>query len=156
MAHEDKSWNSQAWPFWSWPAGMLDALKMPVSAGAPQSLTQPILPWVFANTISVTERNSSCPEMERDIVSQESYGRQLGRVINALEALIQERPERAPKNEAMVDFLALSEKIRDIKAQSLATRVHRLEADLAWLEENSPGEHQRIASRFAVQGKGRR
>ncbi|MDB5777730.1 MAG: hypothetical protein JWP79_536 [Polaromonas sp.] len=156
MANEDNRWNSQAWPFWSWPAGMLDALKMPASAGAPQSLTQPILPWVFAHSISVNEHNSSCPEMEREIVAQESYGRQLGRVINALEALIQERPGGAPQNEEIEDFLALSRKIRDIKAGSSATRIRRLEADLAWLEANSPGEYQRIASKFSLHGKGRR
>ena len=33
---------------------------------APQALSQPILPgWLFANSINVTEENSSSPETER-------------------------------------------------------------------------------------------
>lgn len=157
MVNDDKSWNSPTWPFWSWPAaGMLDALKAPFQAGTPQSLTQPILPWVFANSISVNETNSSSPEMEREIVSRESYGRQLGHVIDALAALIQERPESAAKNEAIAQFLALSQKIDEIKAQTSATRLTRLEADLAWLQEHKPDEYLRIASKFSIQGKARR
>jgi hypothetical protein len=158
MAHEDKSRNAQpqAWPFFSWPGAEMPHTLNPSINTAPQSLTQPILPWVFANSISVNAANSSCPEMELEIVAKESYGRQLGRVISALEALIQERPESAPKNEAMVQLLALSQKIEAIKTQSSAARVTRLESDLAWLEKNKPDEYQRIASRFSSRGKAKR
>ena len=31
--------------------------------------------------------------------------------------------------------------------------VHRLEAELAWLEENSPGEYQRIASKLSKRNR---
>ena len=154
---DDKHWNSQAWPFWSWPAApRLNPLAAPVPAGAPQSLTQPILPWVFAHSITVTEKNSSFPEMELEIVARESYGRQLGHVIHALQALIEERPKSAPKNEAMLELLALSRKIDAIKAESSELRVSRLESDLAWLKEQKPDDYQRIASKFSVQSKGRR
>ena len=55
---------------------------------APQVLSQPILPgWMFAGSVNVTEENSSSPETEREIVSQYSYGRQLGRITGSLPAL---------------------------------------------------------------------
>lgn len=80
--------------------------------------------------ITVTETNSSSPDMERDIVAKESYGRQLGRVIDALEVLIKVRPKKAPKNAALDDFLSLSQKLKEIKSQSSAYRVKRIEATL--------------------------
>ena len=57
---------------------------------APQSLTQPILPgW----PITINGINSSAPQTEVEVVQHHSYGRQLGRVADALEALIEERGE---------------------------------------------------------------
>jgi hypothetical protein len=145
---EETSW--QAWPYWWWPTWMMDALRSSANSLATQSLVQPILPgWTFGNLINVTEANSSSPETERDIVAKESYGRQLGRVIDALEVLIQERPKEAPASAALDDLLSLSQKINDIKAQSLASRVKRLEADLARLRKESPDEYRRIASRLS-------
>ncbi len=79
MPDENEDPKSQTWPFWWWPRWMTDALSSSGSALAPQLLNQPILPGsTFGNVITVTETNSSSPEMERDIVAKESYGRQLG------------------------------------------------------------------------------
>jgi hypothetical protein len=117
------------------------------AALSPQSLNQHILPgWTFGNVITVTEANSSSPETERDILSKESYGRQLGRIVDALEVLIQERPKNAPTNAALDDLLDLSQKINEIKSQSSAHRVKRLQADLARLKKDSPEEYRRIVS----------
>ena len=138
---------SQAWPNWWWPGWMMGAMKASATALAPQSLVQPILPgWTFGNLINVTETNSSSPETERDIVARESYGRQLGRVIDALEALIKDRPKDAPGSAALDELLSLSSRIKEIKAQSLASRVKRVEADLARLKKECPDEYRRIAS----------
>src|SRR5438128_301501 len=61
---------------------------------APQSLNQPVLPgWTFGNVITVTEKNSRSPQTEREIVAEHSYGRQLGRLTQALADLIEERPQ---------------------------------------------------------------
>ena len=149
MANPDPPPSTPPWPFWTWPAGLLDALKMPTLGAAPQQLNQPILPWVFANSISVNEANSSCPEMEREILSRHSYGRQLGRVIKALEALIQERPEGAPPNAAFDEFMALGGAIEAIKAQSSASRVERLKADLAWVQEHDAEQYRRIVAAWS-------
>ena len=153
MASADKSTPNAASLFWNWPAGLLDALKMPVAAAAPQNLNQPILPWVFANSISVNDANSSCPALEMEIVARQSYGRQLGRVMQALQALIQERPEGAPPNPAFAEFLALSQEIQSIKDQSLASRVSRLESDLAWVREHDADAYQRIVGTFSIQAR---
>jgi hypothetical protein len=147
---EDPS--SQAWPYWWWPGWMLDAMRASASALAPQSLVQPILPgWTFGNLINVTEANSSSPDTERDIVARESYGRQLGRVIDALEVLIGERPKDLPARAALDQLLDLSGRIKEIKAQSLASRVKRVEAELVRLKKECPDEYRRIASTLTLE-----
>ena len=56
---------------------------------APQVLTQPILPgWTVGNVYNVTENNSTAPQTEQEIVSRHSYGRQLGRMSDALSVLV--------------------------------------------------------------------
>ena len=143
--------SAQAWPYWWWPGWMLDAMRASSAAAAPQSLVQPILPgWTFGNLINVTEANSSSPETERDIVAKESYGRQLGHVIDALEVLIKERPEDSPASPALDELLQLGERIEAIKAKSLASRVKRVEAELARLKQDCPDEYRRIASTLAL------
>ena len=83
-----------AWPVWpAWP------FWLPPTPAASDEIIQPINPgWTFGNLISVTEQNSSAPDTERDIVSVDSYGRQLGRVIDALAELINERPKSARRS----------------------------------------------------------
>ena len=52
-------------------------------------------------------RASSAPDTERDIVSVESYGRQLGRVIDALAESIKERLKSAPQKLALNVLVSL-------------------------------------------------
>jgi len=60
---------------------------------APQALNQPINPgWSFGN-ITVNNVNSSAPDVERDVVSRHSYGRQIGRLMDAVAALADEVTE---------------------------------------------------------------
>jgi hypothetical protein len=138
-------------PLWWWlPWMMPQAGNAQVGPLAPQSLTQPIQPgWAFGNVITVTERNSSSPETEREIVSEESYGRQLGRVIDAVTVLIQERPKNLPKKKAFDDLLELSNTIEKIKSRSVASRLKRVEADLVRLKAERPEDYRRIASTMA-------
>jgi hypothetical protein len=121
-------WNPQAW--------------------APQTLTQPILPgWSFGN-ITVNEQNSHSPQTEHAIVAEHSYGRQLGRITDALVALIEERPKGLPRNKAFDELVALRASIEAIKARSAAGRLERLEADLARLKLESPEDYRRIAAKM--------
>ena len=61
----------------------------------PQTLVQPILPgW----TLNVNAFNSSAPQTEAEIVQRHSYGRQLGRIAEALAALLDDRdPDKADR-----------------------------------------------------------
>jgi hypothetical protein len=51
---------------------------------APQQLSQPINPgWSFGNII-VNDHNSSAPSTEQAIIAEESYGRQIGKLPDAV------------------------------------------------------------------------
>lgn len=125
------------WPAWPW---------LPwTQALAPQQLNQPINPgWIFASSVTVNARNSSAPETERDIVAEESYGRQIGRISDALALLIAERPESAPPSAALKEFAAMRAKIEAIKAGAAQARVARLIADLERLRRDEPAEFARV------------
>jgi hypothetical protein len=146
MSTNNQTSDLGSWPFWPWSTWM-SSLGWPSSAIAPQNLNQPILPgWMIGNSIVVNETNSSSPETEQKIVANESYGRQLGRVIDALAVLIEERRPGSPQPTALNDLIALRDKVNDIKAEVEATRGQRIEAQLASLKTRSPDEYRRILS----------
>jgi len=134
------------WPAWPvWPFWLPD----PPAPAASDDFVQPINPgWTFGNLISVTEQNSSAPDTERDIVSVESYGRQLGRVIDALAELIKERPKSAPQKLALNELVALRDKIEKIKSKSAERRLDRITADLAELRKSDKSEYQRLVQKL--------
>lgn len=113
MSEKDTSKNENAlWPFWSLWQVMMDRMSCRPGATVPGIFEQPILPgWTFGSVINVTKRNSSAPDTERDIVAAHSYGRQLGRVIEALAVLIKERSESRPDT-ALIQLLELHEKFK--------------------------------------------
>jgi len=132
-------------PSWPWPWTM-EKLPNPFALFAPQALNQPINPgWTFGNVISVTEQNSTAPDTERQIVAADSYGRQLGRVIDALAVLIAERPKNSPEAKALDGLLELHDKIDRIKSQAAAHRLERIGADLATLKSSDAAEYRRVA-----------
>jgi len=106
------------------------------TVAAPQQLSQPILPgWSF---VSITEQNSSRPDTEREIVAHESYGRQIGRLLDAVAALIAERAPEAPD---LPEFTALDElraRIDAIKCDAAERRIDTLRDDLAALRRTRP------------------
>jgi hypothetical protein len=94
-------------------------------------LTQSILPgWTF----NINSSNSSAPETESDIVARHSYGRQLGRISDALELLVTERHGRIPTDGRFTDFLAMKREIDAIKRDAAAARVKQLGSDLDLLK----------------------
>jgi hypothetical protein len=129
---------------WPW-AGLDPAAWMPrwwtTIWGAPQNLTQPILPgWA----ITINGINSSAPQTEVEVVQRHGYGRQLGRMADALEALIEERGEAAPSDERFTEFTTMKNEVDEIKLDAAATRVDRLRADLAALKAARPDEYGRL------------
>jgi hypothetical protein len=133
----------RAWPLWQWPGWMTPWWLSP--AAGQQGLTQSILPgWMLGNSITVNETNSSSPEAEREIVAAESYGRQLGRVIDALTVLINERPAGSAHQQALDDLIALSKKVDAIKSEVAVSRSRRIVADLAGLKQRNPDEYKKV------------
>jgi hypothetical protein len=134
-----------AW--WSWPWRAAGTGVSPFPSSAPQELDQPILPgWMFANSINVTEANSSSPETERDIVAAHSYGQQLGRIMDVLDELIRNQPAGSLTAQAVHDFDELKNDIDKIKARQAARRAEQMITDLAELKRRDAEEYQRLAT----------
>jgi hypothetical protein len=132
---------SRAWP-WAgidpatWMASWWRGLGL-----APENLTQPILPgWA----ITINGINSSAPQTEVEVLQHHSYGRQLGRMADALQALIEERGREASSDQRLEEFAKMKQEIDEIKLDAAATRIDRVRADLAALEAARPAEYRRL------------
>src|SRR3954464_13963860 len=90
----------------------------------PQRLTQPILPgWTVAPVVTFNGVNSSAPQTEAEVVQRHSYGRQLGRMADALQALIEEHRQSGPIDERFTAFTEMKKEIDDVKLDVAAARV---------------------------------
>jgi len=134
-------------PMWDWPSWMKGSVPNPLDIfAAPHNLVQPILPgWMFGAVVNVTEQNSSAPDTEREIVAKQSYGRQLGRIIDALVVLIEQQEKEGRKSQAFDGLLELARSISAIKTRAAARRLDRVIDDLATLKEKEPKEFHRVA-----------
>lgn len=131
---------SSNWP-WGPDAAAWSTLWPSVFQWAPQALSQPILPgWTF----NINSQNSSAPQTEAEVVQQHSYGRQLGRMADALAVLIAERGPKAPKNEQLTVFSEMKDQIDTIKREAALARVERLRADLALLKAAKSPDYERL------------
>ena len=106
----------------------------------PEVLNQPILPgWTFA----INNVNSSAPQTEAAVVAQNSYGRQLGRIADALAVLLRERDDiRADKDVA--DFLAMKTEIDATKPRAAEHRLDQIRADLLTLRSGDPARYESL------------
>jgi len=131
MASTDTpSWDPTSW-LKQWSAAM---------QLAPNTLVQPILPgW----TLNVNAFNSSAPQTEADVLQKHSYGRQLGRISDALELLVQARDPKGA-DERFDDFRSMKAEIDAIKTGNAEARVTRLLADLDLLKVLKPEAHARL------------
>jgi len=115
---------------------------------APQQLTQPLNPgWSFGNLI-VNNANSSAPEVEQAVVSQHSYGRQIGHITAALEAVAEALPQVADDCRVQ-EFRALARQIQDIKQASVEQRVERLRCELENLRATNPAAWRQLSALFS-------
>lgn len=109
--------------------------------GAPANLNQPILPgWTF----NINSHNSTAPQTEVDVVAKHSYGRQIGRVSDALELLIEERLGKTPKDKRFLDFLTMKSEIDQVKQDAAAIRVEQITKDLALLKARDQEQYVRV------------
>lgn len=126
-----------------WPAGTDPAAWMRSwsQAFAPQNLVQPILPgWTF----NINSNNSSAPQTEADVLQHHSYGRQLGRIADALAVLLAAAPGKVQQAEDVHTFLEMKADIDDVKRRSALVRVERLRGDLDLLKKTDRPEFDRL------------
>lgn len=112
---------------------------------APQMLTQPVNSgWSFGNVV-INAGNSSAPDVERAVVSRHSYGRQIGRLIGAVEALVDAVP-RVHGDERVKCFRALADEIDQLKREARRERLLRLREDLEKLKADDPSAFKLLAA----------
>lgn len=98
---------------------------------APEKLEQPILPITFSTTIN--EANSSAPDTERRILAQDSYGRQIGRLMDVVVLLVEREAKEDPAlttDKCVSDLMELKARIDQEKTEARRTRQNRLVEDL--------------------------
>ena len=78
-----------------------------------------------------------------DVVAKYSYGRQINKISDALELLIQERPSKTP-NERFSTFLTMKGEIDKLKLESAFTRVEQVTIDLALLKMRDKELYTRV------------
>ena len=101
---------------------------------APRTLTQPINPgWTFGNVI-VNEQNSTAPDTEQEIVRRHSYGRQIGRMMDAVELLIEHAPPAVKKDKRAVALQKIEREVDAIKRAQAQQRLERLRDELKLLK----------------------
>jgi hypothetical protein len=141
MSNDSQLSNPWDWRSWPWMTGMSNP------PDAPRNLAQPILPGWFSVT-NITEQNSSAPDTEREILAKHSYGRQLGRVMDAVAVLIGDLPAERQEESAFKEFAAIRDEIDKIKTQAAARRLNCIAADLATLKKTKPREYESLAAKL--------
>ena len=120
-------------------AGLLQSW-MPL-AFAPQKLSQSIdSGWSFGN-VTINERNSSAPGTEQAILADESYGRQIGKLLDAVCDLVKAQPGYQT-NPAFADIVTLKTKIDGLKRAAALKRVDQLRRDLELLSKSDKPDDQ--------------
>ena len=89
--------------------------------------------WTFGN-VYVTQANSASPEAEREIVDRYSYGRQLGRLGDAVVALAQASgldsdPKIQPLVEMVREIDAMKERAKQRRSAQLLDELKALKRD---------------------------
>ena len=97
---------------------------------------------VVPHALVLDEHNSRAPDTEQAILAEESYGRQIGKLLDAVHALIQDRPD-SESNPALRDITLLRDRVERVKREAAGSRIDRLRHDLELLKAADPAEFQR-------------
>jgi hypothetical protein len=112
---------------------------------APNVLTQPINPgWNLGVMMNVTHNNSSAPDTERAVLERHSYGRQLGRMMDVLQLLLDAAPKLKSSDEAK-DFDAMRREIAEIKRDARRHRFQGLARELEALRAEDPQSFEQVS-----------
>ena len=91
--------------------------------------------WTFGN-VYVTQANSASPEAEREIVARYSYGRQLGRLTDAVVALAE--ASGLDGDAKIRPLVEMAGDIDALKRQATQRRSAQLLAELKALKRDDP------------------
>jgi hypothetical protein len=110
---------------------------------APHTLTQSILQgWTLGNVYNINESNSNAPGTEQEILRQHSYGRQLGRITDALSVMVDRAMQDEQLSEAertrLAGFTKLAGEIQEIKDSEALKRTKRMADHLDELRKTRP------------------
>jgi hypothetical protein len=95
----------------------------------------------------VTEQNSAAPETEAAILQRSSYGRQLGRISDALHVLIEERAKGGGRQDDALDaFSTMWAEIDRVKAEAATSRITQLRHDLEALRHQDESGYRQLLS----------
>lgn len=131
--------NSSDSPLRGWPFSALSAWPQ-WPALAPRNNLQDINGgWSFGNVITVNNVNSSAPDVERAVVSQDSYGRQIGRLMDAVAALIEATPVKKD-DKRIVQFRELAARVKKVKEAMAPQKLERLKGEIQELRESKREE----------------
>jgi hypothetical protein len=111
-------------------------------------VNQDILPGWFGVTIN--ENNSSAPSTEQRILAKESYGRQMGKMMDAVAVLIEAERKRGVQAAEFNELMTLKTKIDDTKAEAARDRLKLLKSDLASLKDHHEGEYHALLEELSA------
>jgi hypothetical protein len=133
-----------------WPQAFLFNWLSPFAGLAPETLAQTINPdWTISpSLITVNEQNSSSPHTERAIVAAESYGRQIGILIEAVMELVPEEKRGSP---ALQRLAKLDRKIEAIKADRRAERLSEVNTFLLETKRHRREEFDRLINALTTE-----
>src|SRR3954447_16171180 len=141
MTNPERAWPQDPAAWWT-PLLQAWGLRAPLSGDVSQDIQTSLVRSAGDQLgfININTTQSANPELERRIVTEvASYGRQLGRILDAVAVLIRRSgPENLSEDErrALDDFEALRTEIEAAKANFTAGNVDRLVADIRALAQD--------------------
>jgi len=125
-------------------------------------VTQAINPWSWWTSamgqfglVNISSSASADPQLERDIVSKvASYGRQLGRMTDAVYALLAHQDESVwspDERRDIAEFRRMADAIYAVKAGYAAptdAALDRLIDGIRFLKERDPAEYERVVGKL--------
>lgn len=131
------------WPWpqnWTWPTL------------APRSLNQPInTGFSVGSLVSVTHVNSSAPDVERKVLQEHSYGRQIGRLLDAVSLLVDRLPEDVKHDDRIVALEELIQDVQEIKDAARKPRLQRLEYQIDALKRDDSKAYEALRKKLMLE-----
>jgi hypothetical protein len=135
--------------FWFWAP----QLHFPFSGDVRQRI-DPDTNWFFGSIAP----SAGHGRVEQQLFATASYGKQLGRVTEALLAVCDELPVKDAAGRRAVERLrSLATQLEEAKTQAYASEMHDLLAQLQWLQAQRPEQFAELAQGLkpALPGAGR-